>query len=167
MVDEVRWIESAGGPLVVVPSSKTHSWHGVDAEDYADACDTEGYTGILDRPWGRILVLNDEPLRTAVVQGNNGVAIVRWLYAPGANFLVDAAANFDARSTLPVERLRITFLRESHAILDSGAVGRDAEQLTLEPPPWTQVLATYVIKLGEELGFVLHRFEDRATAGLW
>lgn len=52
----IAWIESAGGPLVVLPLSKMPLRRGIETEDYADACKVEDYAGILDRPWGRVAI---------------------------------------------------------------------------------------------------------------
>src|SRR5689334_10734410 len=102
MVDDVRWIESAGGPLAVLPTSNARFWRGIATDDYADACEIESCSGVLERPWGGVLVLNDEPLRTAVISSEEGCAILRWMYAPGAKALIQAAAKLDVDSKEPV-----------------------------------------------------------------
>ena len=105
----MAWIESAGGPLVVLPRSLRSAWMGVAADDYDAACSVDGYLGLLRRPWGDALVLGDEPLRTSVVQRHDGLAIVRWRFAPGTSALMDAArvANLDGR---PAETIEVALL---------------------------------------------------------
>jgi hypothetical protein len=76
------WIESAGGPLIVMPRSVSPSWKGTAGEDYQEACNVEDYLGLVARDWGAVVVLGDAPLRTAVIHQPDGPAIVRWIYAP-------------------------------------------------------------------------------------
>src|SRR5689334_17973405 len=84
----MQWVESAGGPLIVVPLELAQSWRGIEAvpgdpvTDYDRACDVDDYLGVLEVGPGRGLVLGDEPMRTAFVPSADGGILVRWGYAP-------------------------------------------------------------------------------------
>src|SRR5215510_13183631 len=83
--NELRWINSAGGPLLLVSGEYLPFWGGVapppderlieatfrwmgpgtPATDYDRACDVQGYLGLLDIGAGHGLVLGDAPDATA------------------------------------------------------------------------------------------------------
>ncbi|MFF4427511.1 immunity 21 family protein [Streptomyces sp. NPDC001549] len=79
----VDWVESGGGPLVVVPAEVLTRWEGADSEgpesDYDRACAVVGYTGLLAVGPSDALVLGDEPSSTAFLP-EHGV-FVRWVAA--------------------------------------------------------------------------------------
>lgn len=158
MIDNASWIESTGGPFVMVPCSKVRLWRGVQSDDYAAACTVEAYVGMVERAWGQVLILNDEPLRTAITSTESGLAIVRWMYAPSAYDLLEAVKSFVADPEQAVERSSFTFLDEPYLIFDSSSTGGDAQSLTLVPPAHARGLATYVARPDHEIGFVLHCF---------
>ncbi|MEV3993793.1 Imm21 family immunity protein [Streptomyces sp. NPDC049837] len=70
----VGWIESGGGPLIVVPERVLTSWQGCDFEsatnddDYGRACDVEGYLGVIPVGGAQALVLG-EPWATTYLPG--------------------------------------------------------------------------------------------------
>ncbi|MEV0535180.1 Imm21 family immunity protein [Kitasatospora sp. NPDC050463] len=101
MVDEaseaVRWVESQGGPLVVVPGTVLAAWSGSAggdelATDFDRACAVDGLIGVLPVGPSQALVLADEPASTAWLR-EQGV-FVRWSAAESEEALlgsVDAA----------------------------------------------------------------------------
>ncbi|MFF9870011.1 Imm21 family immunity protein [Streptomyces sp. NPDC013953] len=60
-----EWIESGGGPLIVVPEQVLTSWQGCDFEsttnddDYGRACEVEGYLGVIPVAHAQALVLGE------------------------------------------------------------------------------------------------------------
>jgi hypothetical protein len=132
---------------------------GIATDDYGEACGVEEYLGLLSRDWGHVLVLGDEPLRTAVVQRPKGPAIVRWMYAPGADQLLNAAVNVNLDGLGPVETLTVGLRDEPYVIFDSGADGSSAASLEFTPLSDTRVIQTYVVKDdANEIGMILHCF---------
>ncbi|WP_412102926.1 Imm21 family immunity protein [Plantactinospora sp. KLBMP9567] len=96
------WVESIGGPLIVVPVSALEEWAGStgvrsaagDAEvpdDYDRACAVDGLAGAIEIGGkGRQgLVLADEPATTSYLPQHR--AFVRWLGADSAAALIKAA----------------------------------------------------------------------------
>jgi Immunity protein 21 len=158
------WIESGGGPLVVLARSLRHNWRGVFSNDYDEACAIKGYFGSINRSWGRVLVLGDEPLPTALVQRTDGPALVRGVYAPSEDRLHQAALDVDLDSLQPVERIMVGLRDEPYVVFDSACDGLSAETLEMTLPAGICVVLTYVVKDDEhELSMVVHRFGDGSS----
>lgn len=90
---EIRWIESSGGPFVVLSLSCVNSWLGSDGADYDAACEVVEYLGLvrtggLEGP-GVGLVVADEPLPAAYISDLQ--CVLQWQYAPSGDALVSAA----------------------------------------------------------------------------
>src|SRR5258707_15417127 len=99
---KMNWIDSAGGPLIVLPLSHLLRWEGIlppsagriveatfrwnpksgTATDYDSACDVADLIGLLNLGDLEVLVLGDEPLSTAWLPfaDRPGGVIVRWHY---------------------------------------------------------------------------------------
>ncbi len=79
----VDWVESGGGPLVVVPAAVLNLWEGADSEgpesDYDRACAVSGYARLLAVGPAQALVLGDEPSSTAFLPEH--AVFVRWVAA--------------------------------------------------------------------------------------
>ena len=82
----MNWIDSAGGPLILMERAALAFWGGCfsgggsDFEsDYERACAVDAYAGVIQVEGRSALVLGDEPCETTVwrvAQGND--VIVRW-----------------------------------------------------------------------------------------
>ena len=80
----LNWINSAGGPLVLLQESLLSHWSGDDDSDYDRACRIDDHLGLISVGPGEALVLGDEPFQTSWLQLPEvpGGTIVRWEYAP-------------------------------------------------------------------------------------
>lgn len=93
----LTWVESLGGPLIVVPEVALGSWSGSvggdeAVDDYGRACAVEGLTGLVRVGPTDGLVLGSEPASTACLP-DQGV-FVRWSAAESEESVlgsVDAA----------------------------------------------------------------------------
>ncbi|MFE5843836.1 Imm21 family immunity protein [Streptomyces niveus] len=75
----LTWLETEGGPLIVVPRTALSHWTGTEG-DYDRACAVMDLVGVLELPHGaEALVLGDEPLSTAYLPEHR--VLVRWCYA--------------------------------------------------------------------------------------
>ncbi|WP_328415176.1 immunity 21 family protein [Micromonospora sp. NBC_00389] len=96
------WIESMGGPLIVVPVSALEEWCGSTGvglvvgagdvpDDYDRACEVDGLAGVIaiGEKGRQGLVLADEPATTCYLPEHR--AFVRWLGADSAAALIEAA----------------------------------------------------------------------------
>lgn len=84
----LKWIESAGGPLVVMAESEAVNWKGLgpstsvpSTTDYDRACDVHDEIGIISLGVALVIVLGDEPDRTAVLPSDDAIFILRWRWA--------------------------------------------------------------------------------------
>ncbi|MFF3672245.1 Imm21 family immunity protein [Microtetraspora malaysiensis] len=90
------WVETAGGPLIVVPKSELDHWAGVDHNDgpvetwgdYGRACAAEGYIGLVTVGAQQALVLGDEPAMTTYLTTER--LFLRWAAAYSEAELVAA-----------------------------------------------------------------------------
>ena len=105
MADEALvWIDSAGGPLIVLPAEIAHHWRGIEPPpgatipdgwswgdpdgpicDYDRACAVDDYLGVVQVDPGFGLVLGDEPLRTTFLPTPDGGIFARWYYSEEGN----------------------------------------------------------------------------------
>ncbi|MEO3809908.1 Imm21 family immunity protein [Sphaerisporangium sp. B11E5] len=78
----MKWIESAGGPLVLVSWDDVSMWSGYEG-DYEAACAVKDLTGVVrfgDEVDGKsALVIWGEPLATAYLADEK--ILVQWMYA--------------------------------------------------------------------------------------
>jgi len=100
-VTGLTWIESNGGPLLVLPCSLLSAWRGTDdpspgekveatfrwnpagvATDYDRACDVSDFAGVIPVGSGEALVLADEPLPTTWLPAGDGGSLARWRFGP-------------------------------------------------------------------------------------
>ncbi|MGW1507208.1 Imm21 family immunity protein [Streptomyces mirabilis] len=87
----VEWIESGGGPLIVIPEASLSAWRGAggdDWEDYDRACDVDGHVGLIAVGQSHALVLGFDPASTAFLP--NAGAFVRWIAADSEEELLDS-----------------------------------------------------------------------------
>jgi len=91
----MEWIESGGGPLVVVPQVRLGRWCGVyrksadGMSDYDRACEIIDEIAIICVADTEILVLGDEPFRTTWLPDVSGGFLVRWIYAINEKSVID------------------------------------------------------------------------------
>ncbi|MFJ9417241.1 Imm21 family immunity protein [Streptomyces sp. NPDC101227] len=98
----LEWVESMGGPLIVLPVSALQDWGGCteegliigdsdDVDDYDRACAVEDLAAVIDAgaTGARALVLGDEPATTCYLPERH--AFIRWLAADSDAELLAAA----------------------------------------------------------------------------
>ncbi|MCE7001784.1 immunity 21 family protein [Kibdelosporangium philippinense] len=89
MIAPTEWVESLGGPLIVVPVSALNSWTGSVGDDYDRACQVDGFAGAIPVGGAQGLVLADDPATTCYLPEYH--AFLRWLAADSEADLVAAA----------------------------------------------------------------------------
>ncbi|MBX3442380.1 MAG: hypothetical protein KF774_08225 [Planctomyces sp.] len=87
-----RWIESGGGPLILIPAKALADWKGDSQDDdsdceftdYGRACQVYEYVGVVDCGPRQAAVVVAEPGPTTWLPfGFSGGVIAKWTYAPG------------------------------------------------------------------------------------
>jgi hypothetical protein len=162
--DELRWIESGGGPLLVLPSSLLPDWGGTDspgsgaaATDYDRACDVSEYIGAIAVGEGQGLVLGDMPMPAAWWAESAGM-LVRWMAATSEEAVLEVLRD---PSLDPAWEREATFacVDGSLVLFDSAYPGTglppDVARISLTPGRYA--VETAVLE-GDDTSLVLHRF---------
>ncbi|MFJ9459819.1 Imm21 family immunity protein [Kitasatospora sp. NPDC101447] len=87
-MDRVEWIDSEGGPLVLVPEAALGAWTGSEGADYDRACGVDGHVGLLDVGGAQALVLGDGPLSTTHLPERG--LLLRWMAAESEEAILAA-----------------------------------------------------------------------------
>lgn len=91
----VEWVESSGGPLVVIPESALLSWLGSDGDepwaDYDSACEVDDWIGLIPVGGEAGLVLGGEPASTAFLPEHG--LFVRWCAAESEAEFLEGVGN--------------------------------------------------------------------------
>lgn len=165
MTNSSAWIESGGGPLVLVAVGDLSSWMGIDPvvgdteSDYDRACavmETIAPVVVRGLP---VVVVGDEPDRTAVRTFDALMYWVRWRAAPNEQALWDAldgahlpgldwtaSGEFDAREG-------------DYQLFDAAFSGKEIEDfLSVSMPPGRYAIETSPFKPSRDIEVLLHRF---------
>jgi hypothetical protein len=100
-MNSLKWIESAGGPLILISATSYNLWSGIlkrssyldgkveeaddfldaDESDYGKACAVQDYLGVITVGNDTALVFGDEPMLTTVFySADDKVVVARWFY---------------------------------------------------------------------------------------
>jgi hypothetical protein len=180
---ELNWIESAGGPLILLPLPDLLLWEGIrppsggrtveanfrwkdkndPATDYDRACDIRDLLGIVHMGQVEALVLGDEPLATAWLpdKGRSGGVVVRWRYAESDQSVASRQAEILAQEAAePAVTLHVP--SSPLLMFDSAVAGSDLEMtqaLRIELQPGTYRVSSAEFNPDENTSLLLHRFE--------
>ncbi|MBF5044514.1 hypothetical protein FGE12_19100 [Aggregicoccus sp. 17bor-14] len=126
-----QWVSSAGGPLVLLPSSLSSSWTGARqrgvaaSDDYAVACRVSGYVGVISKDGTDVLVLGDEPLRTTALASDVLTGFVRWVAAESSTAVEAAIHDLRPEQLGPaLEMHRFSVQEPIWNLADAGVDGR-------------------------------------------
>ncbi|MFB7027504.1 MULTISPECIES: Imm21 family immunity protein [unclassified Streptomyces] len=126
-----NWVDSMGGPLVVVPVSGLREWGGCMGEwvlvgegtvvdDYDRACAVRDYAGVIEK---NVLVLGGEPATTRYLSERR--AFVRWIGADSEEELVAAAEALLDDPRTPWEEYGVWETDGAAVLMDSAEAGAD------------------------------------------
>ena len=176
----MQWIESAGGPLLLLSEQSFGNWGGVLAlasgpaahasyipggkpSVYDRACSVEWYIGLIEIGAEQGVVLGGEPLRTAwlPVRGKSGGIIVRWVFGESESEFLGwlekiPEAIFRSDGTLVVKEPKL-FLFDA-AVAGRNVKKRPEEYLSIELEPGTYEITTAVCQPDAWTSMVVHRF---------
>lgn len=120
------WVNSMGGPLIVIPVSALEQWGAStdEPDDYGRACGVEGWAGIIQVGLGASgLVLADEPSQTCYLPERN--VFLRWLAADSETELLNAAEAVLDDPATAWEDCGIWETDGPAVLMDSADVGAD------------------------------------------
>jgi hypothetical protein len=159
----VTWIESTGGPLILLEDRLLGSWVGTgtgvwkpgSGTDYDRACALDDWVGVIDVGAGKALVLGSEPTRTARLEAPGGALLVRWLHAP-VGWQPDALETLLDQRWEPSTTWTITGATQT--LLDAAEPGADeqADRLRLALRPGEYQVLTAEHRPDGETRMVLH-----------
>jgi hypothetical protein len=167
--EQLRWISSAGGPLVMLPGSYLKQWQGVQnkssgVSDYELACKAASFADNIQWRGIELLVFGDEPMATCVVDHDKMPLIARWRHAPDDVSAVRALTSAQVGNMVPIEHVRLRVVEPEQVIFDSGTPGprvKDRLELTLKSGLY--VVRTFCYEPSREMAFILHTFEQPAN----
>jgi hypothetical protein len=167
------WINSAGGPLLLLEENSINDWAGVfnpltgeaeperDDTDYARAGQVEGYLGQIPVRATTALVLWGEPAATTWIPASEGGGMfVRWMAAESERELLDwlpripdTAFRSDGQFTVHEGRL-ILF---DSALAGRKVKARPTEYLSIDLNPGTYQISTASYERDDPAWVVVHR----------
>ncbi|MGW0777609.1 Imm21 family immunity protein [Streptomyces sp. NPDC002835] len=87
----LKWVESEGGPMIVVEEFLRRLWGGYTNSDYENACEVEGYAGLValaeSSALGSAVAINDIPAPTAFMEEFR--VLVQWISSSSDARLVE------------------------------------------------------------------------------
>jgi len=171
--DNLRWVESGGGPLILIDSDLALEWGGLSGNsgspeslsDYERACSIDDYLGLLGVQKGVALVLGDEPMRTSVKRlEQDDVMIVRWVWSPNETQIIESLPLALESADWLETALTIKHSSETFVIFDSAEQFSEVSNL-LEFPfsPGLSRISTLEFKPNDSIFLVLHRIKGIAS----
>lgn len=170
--NSLAWIESAGGPLLLLEENLLPFWRGCFSDsddaltDYDRACDVNDYIGAIDVNSRQAIILGDEPLSTAWWSSANKKQsfLVRWDYAENETAVIESLKNLPKISW---QKTDIEFqVKEGKLILfDSACSGSDVDDcLRIEIQKARYSIETLHYKPDNQTSLILYRFGNAAGA---
>jgi Immunity protein 21 len=167
IADESKWIDSTGGPLVLMSKSTLRTWHGVfgssavsgSRSDYERACAVDDYVGLIFSNEAPVIVLNQEPLLTTwYSKGSFEEIIVRCVWANNLQDAEAAFSGFDSLTAWERSKIVVDFPTDELVLFDSSESGHDLDdklEVKLEPGRYT--IETLFFDANSATRLLLHR----------
>lgn len=169
---QLRWIESSGGPLILLSSRDLAAWSGhnvqqvlgepnVSATDYERACDIEDSIGTLPVADSEGIILGDEPMPTAWYPVSPTLGIfARWVYGEDQEQVLQYLENIDERIWQP-SNISFAVGSEPLYLFDAVLPGADvAEYLAIYLYQGDYVFDIGTIRVGDQVELVVHRLRQ-------
>lgn len=161
---EFQWIESLGGPLLLLHDAILAAWRGSDHDaddgtDYDRACEVAGSLGVIPVGDGEGLVLGDEPLSTCWVPRDRTSFVARWMYAENVASVDAWLASVDPDSLEVVDPVVAFRLPGPCSLFDAVWPGAEVEEsLPVLLSPGRYRVGTCHFQPDEHTHLVLHPF---------
>jgi hypothetical protein len=159
-----KWIESAGGPLMVASDNVVTAWSGTrpskrpaEMSDYRRACAIRDDIGTVSVGIADALILGDEPDRTTVVASEGDIFLVRWRCADSEDAL--RASLHPALIWLPfMHACSFRTVPGDHFLFDSACPWEDVEEaIKIWLPASVYSVATAHYAPDKSLSVLVHR----------
>lgn len=165
----LKWLESAGGPLLLLEEHLLAHWHGafskstqISTTDYDRACNIDDYIGIIEVGSGYGIVLGEEPFSTAWLQLPNphNSFLVRWVFAENEAAVIDALSELQ-ETKWKKTGAKIQFSNGKLVLFDSACKGTNIDDnLQIEISKGQYEVETLNYEPNEQTSIILHRFSS-------
>lgn len=162
-----KWIQTDGGPLILIEKRLMDFWEGSLGEnvitDYDRACLIDDFLGLVDVESSPCLILNDEPLRTAIWQENPDEAIfVRWRWANNEETIKEILPKSLKLESWEKSEIKLSLSGDELFLFDSSYGGKEVEEsLNLKLPKGQYYIYTLFFEPDNETAFILHLLSSR------
>jgi len=156
-----EWIDSAGGPLLLVSDIDCQYWNGA-LSDYWSACEeVNNYVGVFNKKNKKFIILAEEPLSASIVCSNIGILFLRWEWGDEDKFNVfESLKAIKLLENLPLlEETDVNIKSGKYFLFDSALHGNTQEEkyeVILEKD--VAVAKTYQYRPDEEYSFLINAF---------
>lgn len=164
--DISKWIESDGGPLVLIPRSLLLDWHGNSQRkldrntDYDRACSVDSEIGVIGLSGRDILVFGDEPDRTCMfICSPHFFLVIRWRWARSESDLL-SKIDVDDIKNIPLKRRGfLDVISDEYVLFDSAFSGNEVvDFLSIPLSSGVVCFDTIECKPDSSTCAVIHRF---------
>lgn len=170
----MRWINSAGGPLICAERFIAENWMGIDGlsvsdvtnakTDYDRACGVSEY--VMDIPCAshRALVLDDEPMQSAFVNTEGCLPMVaRWVYAGIDQDVREILRTSIDRVVEIAKPIAIEIYRDSLVMFDAALRGSNlrGEYAETSIRPGRYYVTTDKLERTKQYCFLIHRLLEK------
>jgi hypothetical protein len=160
----MKWIESLGGPLVLLPTNKMQLWLGnagpskPEESHYELACDIKGFCGTLTINDIQAFVVADESNPTTWIPNSEGGQLIRWMAANSEEQLMSTAKTIMEKQHLD-SVVYFDSTQGEHHLFDSVHSGTENhESIKVELKSNKSEIRTYFAKK-ETVWLVVHDFK--------
>ena len=185
-MDKLKWIESAGGPFILISKKVVGFWSGIlnrnsylanrdgeveEAEDFLDpneadygkACLIEGWLGLTIVNDENVLVLGDEPINTTFFFSADKPILARWSYGENTEFVNNLLLSADIDFIDNWEFvLEFNITSDKQFLFDSACsqnMLNDEEYLEINLKSGVYKVSTTIYEPNDKTQLILHKFE--------
>ncbi|HET6980154.1 MAG TPA: Imm21 family immunity protein [Pyrinomonadaceae bacterium] len=162
----LNWIESTGGPLLLIEKTLLAHWHGSFGDgaamtDYDRACEIADYVGALEVGPGFGVVFGEEPFSTTWLPSQEllNSFIVRWVYAEDETKVREVLRSLSIADQWQATDVKLEIFNDELILFDSSCSGADVDSsLAIEISPGSYAIQTLHYNPNDEVSLILHRF---------
>ncbi|GEM_PF-1307208 len=181
-MDKLNWIESSGGPLVLISDREAGFWSGIlktdkylvnieeesedflnpDETDYGKACMINNYLGLVKIHNEDVLIVADEPMLTTFFVISQKPVLARWIYGENKtdvnNFLMHIELNLIENWEF---EFRINFFSDKQFLFDSADSfdSKTKHYLEANIKKGCYKILTALYEPNDKTKLLLHKFE--------
>jgi len=187
-MDKLKWIASAGGPLILISEKVVGLWSGIlkrgaflegleddannfldpEEADYGKACLIEDYLGLAEVGNENALIFGEEPMMTTFFFSSGKPVLARWFYGESKEFVDNTLLNLDLDSIANWEfALIFSLTSDTQFLFDSACSESMLDKKHQKDYLQTHIksgqyeLSTSVYEPNNKTRLILHKFENK------